>query len=107
MSEVNVFDEIEVLEGFIIFQFEDVVDPNNHNAFHETRESGIILQSKVEDATKLPRWGTVRAVGPEVDEDITVGTRILVAPLMWTKISNYKGERFARTEMEHVLAIEE
>lgn len=106
-ANVDVFEEIEVLESFIVFQFDEAIDPNNRNAFHETRESGIILHSNVIESSKHPRWGTVRAIGPKVDKDITVGTRILVAPLMWTKVSNYKGERFARTEVEHVLAVEE
>lgn len=107
MSETNAFENVEVLNEFIIFQFDDVVDHNNRNAFHETRESGIILQSNVIESSKHPRWGTVRAVGPDVSKDVTIGTKILVAPLMWTKISKYNGERFARTELQHVLAVEE
>lgn len=104
---INVFDDIEVLEGFILFQFEDDIDGHNRNSFREKTESGIILQSSFDQSTKQPRWGIVVAIGPKVDEDISVGSKILIDSLKWTKISTFSGENFARTENDHVLAIAE
>lgn len=108
MSETtNVFDDIEVLEGFILFQFEDEIDRGNHNAFLETTKSGIILRSNIDESVNLARWGVVVAIGPKVDNDITIGTKILIDALKWTKVSTFNGEKFARTENDHVLAIAE
>jgi co-chaperonin GroES (HSP10) len=105
--EPTVFDEIEVLEGFILFKFEEEIDPSRHNAFTEKTQSGIIMPSNPLTAGDYARWGTVVAVGPNVDEEITVGTRVLIEPLKWTKVSTYKGEEFARTEMGFILAVGE
>lgn len=101
------YDDLEVLDGFILFEFEQEVDPSRHNAFTDTSKGGIILPSDPLTAGKYARWGVVTAVGEGVDKDITVGTRILIEPLKWTKISSYKGLRFARTESKYVLAIGE
>ncbi len=103
----SVFDDVEVLESFIIFEFEDQIDRGNRNAFHEKSEGGILLQSSFDQGTKQPRWGTVIKVGEKVGDDIEEGTRILIAPMMWTRISTFKGEEFARTEEQHVLAVED
>lgn len=106
-AAVEAFEDVEVLKEFIVFQFEDQIDHGNRNTFKETSEGGIILKSSFDAGTKEPRWAKVIAVGPEVSDDINVGSRILIAPMMWTKVSIYKGERFARTQEEHVLAVEE
>lgn len=107
MDAVKAFEDVDVLKEFIVFQFEDEVDSGNRNTFKETSQGGIILKSSFDDGTKKPRWGKVIALGPEVMDDIKIGSRVLVAPMMWTKISTYKGERFARTQESHILAIEE
>ena len=107
MSTTNAFDNVEILQSFIVFQFEDEVDRGNRNAFHEKSDGGIVLQSSFDEGTKRPRWATAIKVGPEVCEDIQVGTKILITPMMWTRISSYNGERFARTEERHVLAVED
>lgn len=107
MAEATVFEEIEVLDNYILFVFEEDRDAGNHNAFVEKSQGGIILKSSVMDAGKYARWGVVKAVGNGVDECIQPGTRILIEPLKWTKVSTYKGEEFARTENSFVLAIGE
>ena len=107
MSDQSAFDTIEVLDTKILFQFEDEIDANNKNAFHETRESGIILQSNFDQSTKLPRWVRVIKVGPDVCDDIEAGSRVLVEAMKWTPQSTYKGEKFARTEEKFILAIDD
>lgn len=104
---MSAFDNVEVLEEFIVFEFEQDTDSANRNAFIEKSDGGIILKSSYDESTKLPRWGVVKAVGPKVREPIVVGTKILIEPLKWTKISTYKGEKFARTEQQYVMAIED
>ncbi len=104
---INTFDDIEVLQGFILFQFEDEIDTANRGAFRKTTESGIILRSNVDESMKTSRFGVVVAVGPDVDDDITVGARILIDALKWTRVSTFHGEKFARTDNDHVLAIAE
>lgn len=107
MTDVSVFDEIEVLGKFILFQFEELRDANNRNSFHEKRESGIILKSDYDASTKKPRWVKVLAVGPDVCDDIQVGSRVLVQALKWTQVSTYQKAEFARTEEAFILAVDE
>lgn len=111
MSAIEAFEHVDVLDTKIICQFEDEINRGKRNTFHEKSEGGIILhQNEVtsfDKGTKDPRWCVVVKVGPEVMEDIQPGTRILVTPMMWTRLSRYKGESFVRTEERHVLAIGE
>lgn len=105
MSNAAVFDDVEVIEDFVLFQFEEYVDHANKGAFREVSDGGIILGSNYDQSAKKPRWGRVLAVGPKVkEEDVAVGDRILVEPLGWTKTSVYKDVEFARTEVKKILA---
>jgi co-chaperonin GroES (HSP10) len=105
--DTTVFDEIEVLDGFILFQFEEEIDPSRHNAFTEKTQSGIILPSNPLTAGQYARWATVVAVGPNVPEDVVPGSKVCIEALKWTKVSTYKGEEFARTEAKFILAVGE
>ena len=51
--------------------------------------------------------GKVVAVGPKVDPEITVGTKILIEPLMWTDGFTHDGVKLWQTTDAKVIGIEE
>jgi len=95
---------IRPLRNHIVFAFYDEV--TSKGTFRSTTESGIIVVNNTE-AAKEARWGKVLAIGPEVESDITVGTDILIEPLMWTLGVDVDGVRIWRTDSSKVLAVRE
>lgn len=94
------------LKDNIIFQFKDGHTIVRNKMLFEERSGPIVVPFMKERSVKSPRWGTVRAVGPEVDADIKVGSNILIEPLMWTNGVRLNGELHWRTNAKCVMAIE-
>jgi len=67
----------------IIFQFLDEITGSKGALVSRPTASGIIIPHTAASQQKLPRWGKVVAVGPDVD-GIVAGEYILIEPLMWT-----------------------
>lgn len=97
-------DAFKVLGDGIIFQFLNVDVQNGK--FIEHSESGIYLGFNSDSSAKSIRRAKVVAIGPKV-YDITVGSVILIEPLMWTDGFKLHGEMFWKTAEEKVLAVEE
>ena len=86
--------KLQAVRNHIIFQFENAtVKHMGVNQFEETAESGLVFV-RVDDSTKSPRWGLVREIGPECDDDICINTRVLIDPLMWSEGFEVGGETF-------------
>lgn len=101
-------EELEIIDNHIVFQFVEEVDRNRKGAFKEITDWGFELGTSIEDTTKKSRWVIVIGVGPEAaEEGFAPGDKVLVQNLMWTRVVEYKGIRFARTDTKHILAIEE
>jgi len=99
------------IKNSILFQFEDKTVRKsdmgrNRSQFAETTEWGFEISSYDESA-KTPRWGRVKFVGDEVDEDIKVGSRILVEALQWTEGMKFEDETYWRTNDTKVLIVDE
>ena len=89
----------------IWFKFEDKV--NSKGDFEVATETGIVLmEDKMANGSgELCRIGTVMAVGPEVNTDITEGTRIIIAPLRWSlQFQTTEGQCW-KTDEDQVCAI--
>lgn len=109
MSNVDALPaELEPIENHIIFQFVDEVDRNKRSAFKEQTEWGFQLGVSLDETTKKARWGVIIGLGPEAKEDgFEVGQMVLIEALMWTRICEYKGVEFSRTDSNNILAIAE
>jgi co-chaperonin GroES (HSP10) len=97
---------ITPIKDSILFQFDDEV---RDGRFYDYSSSGIILGASTDGQVKATRWGTVVAVGPEVDVStgITVGAHILIEPMGWTADVTSDGVRVWRTDEAKVLAVED
>lgn len=96
---------IRPLSNKIIFQFlSELV--GELGLFKEKTESGIIVSSNFNDSGKNPRWGVVMAIGSEVNQDdIKVGTFILIEPLMWSDKIKIGGESVWQTDETKIMAV--
>lgn len=101
---------LRVFHNDILFQFEDegaVLRDGKISArgFQEKTEWGFTFTSSKESASS-PRWGVVVRVGPDVDEDIFVGRRILVENLKWTEGVEFERQKYWKTTDEFVLCVD-
>lgn len=99
--------ELTAIRNHIIFQFVD--GKTKHmgvTQFQEKTEWGLEYV-RVDDSTKLPRWGRIICVGPEVSEDLQPGMAVLIEPLAWTNEFDFEGEDYWRTDSDRILGIEE
>jgi len=102
---------LRAIKNHIIFQFEDSIvhksdQGKNRSQFSEKTDWGFEI-SNFDEGTKKPRWGIVTSVGSEVEEDIHVGSRILIDALQWTEAVKFEGESYWRTDESKVLALDE
>lgn len=96
---------IRPLHNKIFFQFEDriVLNEGGMRSFEDTH-GGIVVTGNKDDTTKKPRWVKVIGVGPEVDDLIQIGDRILVEALRWTEMYTIDGVNFWQTNDSEVMA---
>ena len=100
--------ELEPVANHILFQFEDEIDLARKGAFKSKTNWGFQLNSQLDDTTKSPRWVVILGIGPDVpEEEFHVGQKVLVDALKWTRVVDYKGLRFARTDPDQVLAVDD
>ncbi len=102
---------LKPIKNNILFQFEDkTVRKNdmgrNRSQFAEVTGWGFETSS-YDESTKKPRWGLVRFTGDGVDENIKIGTRVLVEALQWTEGIKHEGEIYWRTNDTKILMIDE
>lgn len=104
--------KLRPIKNHIVFQFlDDMKRVGNKAAFGETTDWGFEMsggQQSYDESAKRPRWGIVKYIGHEVDEEeIFPGLAILVEPLKWTKGFSFEGETFWRTDADQVMAVDE
>ena len=99
--------ELEPVANHILFQFEDEIDKSRRSTFKEKTDWGFEMQGSVEETTTLGRWAYIIGLGPDVDEGFSIGQKILIEKLMWTKTVDYNGLKFARTDDTQVIAVQE
>lgn len=92
----------------ILFQF---VEDVQNSKFTGKTDSGLVLIERDDNQVKRNRWGKVLAIGPDVVEEITVGSYVLIEALGWTTTMELnetnEGERFWFTEHEKILLVSE
>lgn len=95
--------KLKPLDKDILFVF---IDEIINGKFVEKHNTFILGQS--EDKTiKNPRWGKVVAIGPNVCSEITIGAKILIEPLMWTKGLVFDNIKVWKTDESKIIGIEE
>ncbi len=94
--------KVTPIRNGIFFVFEDEV---SKGVFSETTEWGFTLKHDPNTTVNRARWVRVIAVGHEVNDDIKVGSRVLIEPLKWTTELEFEGKVFWKSDSDHVLAI--
>lgn len=102
---------LRMLKNTILFQFEEestyFTDKKvKQKGFKEVTAGGIIVVNQQKNADTA-RWGIVIKVGPEVGEDIKVGSRILIEKLMWTNGVEHEKEEYWMTNEDKILCVED
>lgn len=95
--------KLNPLQRDILFIF---VDEMENGKFVE-KYGSIYLGTSTESTAKNARWGKIVALGPKVSNDVSVGMKVLIEPLAWTKGLEYDGVKVWRTIEEKILATEE
>lgn len=92
---------ITALSNTILFTFVDQV--NSQGMFErENTETGIILNTSVDDSAGQPRWANVKHVGP--DCTVTPGQQILIPNLRWTNHIEVDGKKMWKTDQTQIAA---
>ena len=99
--------KLRAIRNHILFQFEeDYVYHMGAKQFKSTTDWGFeIVRS--DESTQEARWVRIVSVGPEADEDLKPGMRVLVEPLKWTRGVTFEGEEYSRTDSDCILLIDE
>jgi hypothetical protein len=92
-------DNIRALGEKIIFQF---MDDANEKGFTNKTSWGLEVKTH-DDNAKNPRWVKVIKTGPRVPDHVTIGSYVLVEPLMWTMSYKIGGEKFWATDYAKVI----
>lgn len=99
--------ELEPVANHVLFQFEHEIDAGRRGTFREKTDWGFDLGTSVQETTSKSRWAVIIGLGPDADEELFVGQKVLLEKLMWTRTVDYNGLKFARTDDTHVLAVQE
>lgn len=92
----------------IIFVFEDeLATMMGVKQFKEETNWGFQLGASYDHNIKQARWSIVIAVGPDVHEDLTPGTRIMVEPLKWTEGVKFEDNLYWMTNEDHVILVDD
>lgn len=100
--------KLRALHDSVVFQFiDELATKNGVPQFLDKTDWGFIIGANIDNGLNKPRLVNVIAVGPDVDEEIKPGMRVLVEPLKWTTGVPFEGQLYWRTINEHILAIDE
>lgn len=102
---------LRVLRNNILFQFEEdstyFVDKKvKQKGFREVTPAGIIVVNQQKNADTA-RWGVVVTLGPDVTDEIKIGSRIFIEKLMWTNGVTFEREEYWMTNEDKVLCVED
>ena len=90
---------IQPLKDGIIFQF---YDDSTSTRFVNKTKSGIAIAISAKDQANVDRWGVVTAIGPDV-KSAKVREAILVESGFWTPSFDVNGDKFWKTDEQHVI----
>ena len=107
MIEHEALKELEPIADHILFQFVDEVHSSGNNLFKNKTEWGFEMVATTTDTTQTPRWVQIIGLGPDVPDDFYIGQHVLVNPLSWTREVEYGGIKFARTDPDQILAVDD
>ncbi len=94
---------LEPIGNAILFTF---LADQAEGKFIDSAKAGIIMTNlDVSNQGKVPRWGRVVSVGPDVDADIQPGKFVLIEPLRWTIGFKYDGVQIWKTDNDQVLCL--
>jgi hypothetical protein len=94
--------KINPIHNHLLVKFLDVVAGGE---FISTAKSGIMLAS-MSDEQGEARWAQVVRRGPDVQDDIQVGTYVLLEPKMWSVAVMLEDDTKAwRTDDSRVIAV--
>ena len=95
---------LEPIKDSVIFVFHDSI---RKGRFEEQTTSGIYLglDTAAERDAKAPRWGSVVAVGPDVNPQIRAGSKVLIEAGQWTFGMTYDGVKIWRTSEPNILCL--
>lgn len=91
----------------VLFQFNDEIDKSRNSSFKEKTKWGFELAASYTDSSKKPRWVTIIGLGPDAAEEFHVGQVVLVDALKWTRVVEYNGVEFARTDDKNIIAVDD
>lgn len=102
---------LRVFKKDILFQFEEestyLIDKKiKQKGFKEVTDWGLVIISPTTNADSA-RWGIVIKIGPEVTEEIKIGSRIFIEKLMWTNGVEWQGQEYWKTNEDKVLLVED
>lgn len=86
----------------IIFTF---VDDTSGGGFVPASGGVIVIAQQNIANNNTPKWGKVAAIGPDVDENIEVGSYIYVTALMWSAGFEYEKTKYWKTDDTQVLVV--
>ena len=100
--------DIHAIHNHVLFQFKQggknvSAGANQSQAFQEKTAWGFEFHD-FDESTKEPRWGTVKAIGPNVTDEIKVGMDVLIENLKWTNHVKHGDEKYWRTDDTCILA---
>ena len=99
--------ELQPVANHVLFQFVDEIDKNNRSAFKEKTSWGFQVPSSHTDSSKNARWVTIIGLGPDASDDFHIGQMVLVDALKWTRVVEYNGVEFARTDDKNIIAVDD
>lgn len=94
--------KLQPLGKNIIFIF---LEDTNQGQFTPSHGGRILLTQANNDHNRVPKWGKVAMVGPEVDPEIKEHSYILITPLKWTPGFDFDGIKFWKTDSDQVMAV--
>ena len=102
---------LRVFHNDVMFQFEDestwLADGKvKARGFKEKTDWGFVFTNS-KDSASNPRWGIVVTIGPDVDEDIFIGKRVLIENLKWTEGVDFEGHKYWKTTDEFILCVDD
>jgi len=99
--------KLRTLGNKILFQFVEARSEFKRGAFEDKTDWGFDLGHNFDATAKLPRWGTVLAIGPDVKEEgIVVGANVFIEELKWTAAVTVDGESVWQTDEDCILGVQ-